>query len=129
MTNDCVFSQDGNELIRDQRTVRVGPAIAEELPGISHFANHVEIEIGNNERILIAWRFGDKLSTWIAEIALTIKLTNVPRLLMTYTIDRGNKIAVCDGMRRLFETPQVFRQPGHCCRRVENNFSAVQSQC
>jgi hypothetical protein len=32
------------------------PAIAEELPGVTHFANHVEIEIRNDQRIFITRR-------------------------------------------------------------------------
>ena len=40
-----------------QRLIAVGTAVAEELPDVAHFGNHVEIKIGDDQFILsrLAW--------------------------------------------------------------------------
>src|SRR6185436_12582402 len=35
---------------------------------------------------------------------------------------------VGNGVRWLFKFPKILRQPGHCRGRIENDFSAIQSQ-
>src|SRR6185369_7363853 len=118
-----------NSLVSYECAVCVGTAIAEELPRVAHFANLVEIEICDDERVFIAWRFGHKLPARIAEVTLPVKLTDVPRVLVSDAIDRADEITIRNCVRRLFETPQIFRQPGNCRRRIENDLSAVQPEC
>ena len=38
------------------RPVRLGTAVAEELPGVAHLADHVEIHVGDHELVLVAAR-------------------------------------------------------------------------
>src|ERR1044072_6843820 len=97
-------------LIGDECAIGIGTAIAEELPRVSHFANLVEIEIGDDECVLIARRLRDILPARIAEVTLPVKLADVPRLLVTDAIDRADEITVRNCVRRLFESPQIFRQ-------------------
>src|SRR5262249_61925225 len=96
------------KLISHQFSVTIRPPIAEELPGIAHFANHVEIQVGHDQRILISRGLRDDLSAWVAKITLAIELADIPRLLVPDAIDRTDEVAVCDGMRWLLEFPQVL---------------------
>src|SRR5215813_4697889 len=105
-------AKERQELICHQFSVTVRAAIAEELPRISHFANHVEIQIGHDQRILISRRLRNDLSARVAEITLAIKLADVPGLLVPDAIDRTDEIAVRDRMRRLLQLPQILRQTG-----------------
>ena len=68
-------------LVGDERLVRLGPAVAEELPGVAHFADLVEVEVGDDELVLVARRLGDDLAARVAEVALAVELADVPRLL------------------------------------------------
>src|ERR1051325_762121 len=47
-----------------------GPAVAEELPGVSHFLDLIKIEIGDDQFILVARCDGEHLPARVAEIAL-----------------------------------------------------------
>src|SRR6185369_12250347 len=102
-----------NSLVSYERSVRVGTAVAEELPRVAHFANLVEIEICDDECVFIARRFGHKLSARIAEVTLPVKLADVPRMLVSDAIDCADEVTVRNCVRRLFETPQIFRQSRH----------------
>src|SRR5215216_1170054 len=113
----------------DEDAVRIRPAIAEELPRVSYFANLVEIQIGYDQRVLVARRLRHKLPARIAEVTLTIELANVPRLLVTDAIDRANEVTVCNCVCRLFQPPQVFGESSHCGRGIENDLGAVQTEC
>ena len=91
--------------------VRVWTSIPEKLPCVPHFADHIEIEIGNDERVFIARRLRDKLPARIAEVTLSVKLADVPRLFVTDAIDRADEISIRDSVRRLFESPEIFESP------------------
>src|SRR5436189_4649522 len=45
---------------------------------------------------------------------------------MTDAIDRADKVAVGDGVRWLFQLPEILRQTSDRRRWIENNLSAVQ---
>src|ERR1700692_1866313 len=91
-----------------KRTVAFRTPIAEKLPNFANFRNHVEIEIGYNNFIFIPAGLRDNFPARIAEIALSIELTNVPRFFDADTVDGAHKITVRNGMRRLLEFPQIF---------------------
>src|SRR5579864_3565950 len=79
---ECLSSVSGqgpSRLLR-QRFVGFGAAVAEELPGLSNFSNHFEVEIGYQDFVFVAAGLGDDLAAGIAEIALAVKLADVPRL-------------------------------------------------
>ena len=89
-------------LIRDDLPVRVGPAVAEELPGVSHLADLVHVEIGNDQLVLVTRTFSEDLSAGVAEIALSVKLAYVPWSLGPDAIDRPDEVAIRDGVSGLF---------------------------
>ena len=68
------------------------------------------------------------LSARVAEIALAVKFTDVPRSFGADAVDGSDKISVGNGVSRLFKLPQIFAQTGDCRRRIEYYFGAVQSQ-
>src|SRR5688572_25193483 len=102
----------GHFLVSHQRPVAIWPAIAEELPRVANFANLVEIEIGDDQRILVARRFGHELSARIAKITLPVKFANVPGLFVTDAIDGADEISVCYRMSWLLYPPQILGKAG-----------------
>lgn len=95
------------------------------MPGVAHFSNHVEIQIGHDQRILITRCFRKHATPRIAKVTLPVKLSNVPRLFMAYAIDGADKVTVGDSVSRLFQLPQVLRKPGDRGRRIENDLRSV----
>src|SRR5947207_1620830 len=95
-------------LVSYNRTVSIGPAITEELPGVAHLADLVHIEVGDDEFVEIARAFGEDLAAWVAEIALSVELADVPRCLGADAVDRPDEIAVSDSVCGLFEFPEVL---------------------
>src|SRR5208283_3736870 len=68
------------------------------------------------------------LTARVDEIALAVKLADIPRRLSAHAIDRPDIDAVGDRSRRLFEFPQVFREPRNSCRGIDDVFSAVEGK-
>src|SRR5437016_1740556 len=114
--------------LRHELSVALRPAIAEELPGVTHFANHIEIKIGNNQRVLVARRLRDDLSARIAKVTLAIEFADVPGHFVADPVYRADEVTISDGVGRLLQLPKVFRKSCHGCRWIENDFCAVQSQ-
>src|ERR1700728_5021353 len=114
--------------LRGERSITLRTAVAKELPHFAHFRDHVEVQVRHYDFCFIAARPGNNLSPRIAEITLAIKFPNTPRLLNTNAVNCAHKIAVSHGMRGLLQVPQIFREPGNGCRRIEHNLRAVQSQ-
>src|ERR1043165_2335977 len=96
------------KLIRHQFSVTIRSPVAEKLPGIAHFTNHVQVQIGNDESILIVRSLGNDLAARIPEVALAIEFADVPRLLVSDAIDRAHEVAIRDGMRRLLKFPKIL---------------------
>src|SRR5262245_28307494 len=92
----------------DQLGIRLGTAIAEELPGVAHFADLIEIEISDHQLVLVAARLREDLTTRITEVRLTVELADLPRFLEAHAIDGADEVAVGHGVRRLLELPQVL---------------------
>src|SRR5438270_10544889 len=112
----------------DDSVVRVGAAVAEELPRVAHFANLIEVELRGDEGILVALCDREHLPSRIAEVALPVELADVPRSFESDAVDRADEVAVRDGVRRLLELPQILRQAGHRRGGIEHDLRAVQSQ-
>src|SRR5216683_7893235 len=96
--------------LRCQRAVRLRTPVAIKLPDLSHFLDHVEIEIGDQHFVFIAAGLGEDLAARIAEVTLAVKLSNVPGLFPTNTIDRTDEVSVRRGVSGLLEFPQIFRE-------------------
>src|SRR3954465_7796130 len=93
-------------LERGDGAVCLGPAIAEELPGVADFADQIEVHVGDYDIVVgpLLARC-DELSPRVYEITLPVKLADAPGLFPAGSIDRANEILICDGVRRLFELP------------------------
>ena len=52
----------------------------------------------------------------------------LPRLFGAHAIDRRDEILIRDGVRGLFEFPEVFGEAGDRGRRIEDDFGAVQAE-
>src|SRR5262245_29619092 len=115
-------------LWRHERAVRVRTTIAKELPDRPDFLDQVEIEVGNDDSVLIARGFRDDAPARIAEVAGAVELADVPRRFRADAVDRADEVAVGDGVRGLFELPQILGQAGHGRRRVENDLRPIQSK-
>src|SRR3954464_6484500 len=111
-----------------QPRVRIRPAIPEELPRVAHFADLVEVELRGDECVFVAIGDREELSARIDEVALSIKLADVPRSFESDAIDRADEVAVRDGVRRLLELPEVFAQSGDCRRRIEHDLRSIQPE-
>src|SRR3954452_20802363 len=108
--------------------VRLRTAVAIELPGVADFADLVHVEVGDDEGVLIARRDGEHLAARIAEVALAIKLADVPRRFVADAVDRADEIAVRDGVRRLLELPEIFGESGHGGRGIHHDLGAGETK-
>src|SRR5262245_8164803 len=114
--------------VLDQGAISVGAAIAEELPGPADLLDHVEIERGDQELVLILARRRHELAARIDEVRVAVELADVPRPLGADPVDRADEVAVGDRVRRLLDLPQMLRQPGDRRRRVVDDLGAGQSE-
>src|SRR6266702_4718192 len=124
--SNITFPYHSRTLILHQFAIGLRPAIAEELPHITHFLNLVEVEIGHDNFFLVPRSLGDDFPARRTEITLSVEFSDIPRVLVTDTINSAEEIPVCHGMRGLLELPQVFAQTGNSCRRIEYDLRPVQ---
>src|SRR5579884_2655053 len=106
LQRECKF----HALLLYQIAVGFGTAVTEKLPDISHFLDLVQIEIGQDQFLFVPRTLGEKFPTWRTEVTLTIKLTDIPRLLTSNAIDGTDKVPVRHRVRGLFQLPQIFAQ-------------------
>src|SRR5882672_5414759 len=91
-----------------KRSIAFRPAVSEELPDISHFGDHVEVEVGDHQFVFVAAGLGDDLAAGIAEVTLAVELADVPGGFGAHAVQCADEVSVGDGVRGLFEFPQVF---------------------
>src|SRR5436305_5680775 len=97
----------------DDPVVRLRTAVAVELPRVADFADLVHIEVRDHERVLIARGHREHLAARIAEVALAVKLADVPRRLVADAVDGADEVAVRDGVGGLLELPEIFGESGY----------------
>src|SRR5258707_12845507 len=71
--------------------VRLRAAVAIKLPNVAHFADHVEVKVGDDDGILVARAFRYNLAAWIGEITLSVEFAKIPGLLCPDTINRAHR--------------------------------------
>src|SRR6185437_12515354 len=98
-----------------QITIQVGATVAEELPRLAHFGDHIEIQVGGEDFVAVAGSFGDDLAARVAKVALAVELAYVPGSFAPDAIDGCDEVAVRDGVGRLLEFPEIFAQTGDRC--------------
>src|SRR6266704_3110145 len=96
--------------LRRKRAIGFRTTVAEELPGLPDLGDHVEIQVGDQHFIFVAAGLRDDRPPRIAEIALAVKLADVPRFLTADTVNCPHKISVCDRVRWLLQFPQMLRE-------------------
>src|SRR5450631_1263135 len=101
--------------LRRQRAVGFRTAVAIKLPDLSHFLDHVEIEIGDQHFVFIAAGLGEDFAARIAEITLAVKFSDIPRRFRSYAVDRAHEVAVRRGVGGLLQLPQMFRESCNGC--------------
>src|ERR1043165_3982278 len=102
--------------------------VAVELPGVPHFLDQVEVEVGDDDLVLVAAGLGDDLAAGVAEVGLSVELADVPGGLAPDAVDGADKVLVGDGVGRLLELPEVFAEAGDGGAGVEDDLGAVQAQ-
>src|SRR5262245_8132595 len=108
--------------------VRFWPAIAEELPGVAHFADLVEVQVGDDDVIRAARALSQNLATRAAEIRLAVELADVPGGLGAGAVDAAHEVLVRDRVGGLLQLPEVFRKAGDRRRWVEHDLGPIQAQ-
>src|ERR1700675_1603069 len=93
--------------LRRQGAIRFRAPVAIELPDLSYFLDHVEIEIGDQHFVFIAAGLGEDLAARIAEVTLAVKLADVPRLFPSDAVDCAHEVAVRRGVCGLLQFPQI----------------------
>src|SRR6185436_257539 len=83
----------------DERSVHIGTAVAEELPGLADFGNQVEVEVGGEDFVLIAAGLREDSAARVAEIALAVKFADVPRGLGAHAVDGADEVPIGHGVR------------------------------
>src|ERR1700687_1271876 len=73
-------------LVRHKRLIGIRSPVTEKLPCVAHFANQIQIQIGDNQCVLITWRLSNDLPARITEVALPVKLANVPGVFVANAI-------------------------------------------
>src|SRR5579875_867915 len=88
----------------------------------------VEIQVADHDFLVLVRRdIADELPARVDEIRLSVEIVVTERL-DPAPIDRADVILVRHGSRRLFQLPQVFREPPAGGRRVEYYLRAGQTQ-
>src|SRR4051812_730203 len=108
--------------------IRLRTAVAVELPGVADFADLVHVEVGDDESVLIARGHRQHLAAWIAEVALAVKLADVPWRFVADAVDGTDKVAVGDGVRGLLELPEIFGESGYGGRGIHHDLSAGETE-
>src|SRR5690242_8283118 len=94
LTSTCLIRGCCLPALCRQWSIRLRPSIAEELPDFSHFLDHLEIQICDNNFIFVAACLRDDLASRIAKITLPVELSDIPWFLGSNPIDRANKISI-----------------------------------
>src|ERR1035438_7482949 len=108
MISSLVIFSVGMGLGLYQGLIHVRTAVAEELPGLADFGNHVEIEVGGEDFVFVARRLGEDAAARIAEVTRTVEFADVPGGFDSHAVDGADEVAVGNGVGGLLELPQVL---------------------
>ena len=91
-----------------QSGVGLGPAVAEELPGLAHLVDRVEVHLRHDQGVVVLVRLRQEAAARVDEVRRAVELADVPGRLGADAVDRADEVAVGDRVRRLLELPQVL---------------------
>src|SRR5262249_28660081 len=97
----AIFRSSG----RRERLIQIWASVAVELPLRSHVADEIEVEVGHDELVFVARRFGEDAAPRIAEVRRAVELADAPRRFVPNAVVRADEVAVRDRVRRLLELP------------------------
>jgi len=103
-------------------------AVAIKLPSVADFLDFIEIQFRDEQLIFVAAGLLHDFPARIAEIALAVKLADLPGMLRADAIDGGDKISVGNGMRGLLQFPKIFGEPRDGGGGIVDDFRAVESE-
>src|SRR5207302_5445163 len=112
----------------DQVLVRLRPAVAQELPGVAHLSDHVEVEVANEHFVFRLRSSPDDASPRVAEVTGPVELCLVERFFHAYTIDGADPVAVRHRVGRLLQLPEIPRERLDSRGWIENQFRPLQAQ-
>src|SRR5258708_8944717 len=115
------------QLLR-QLTVGLGPPVAEELPGVAHLADLVQVEVSDQHLVLAVRGLGHDLPARAAEVRGAVELMLVQRRLDADPVARRDPEPVGHRVRGLLELPQVLGERLDGRGRVEDELGALESQ-
>ena len=92
-----------------QVAVRVGPAVAVELPGLADLGDPVEVHVADQQLLVVgAADAADELAARIDEVALAVEVVVADVGLDADAVDGADEVAVGDGVADLLDPPQVL---------------------
>ena len=92
----------------DEVFVGVGPAVAEELPGLADLLDLVEVEVADEQLLVVRVAdVTDELAPRVDEVGLAVEVVVTQRL-DADPVDRADEVAVRQRMRDLLDAPQVL---------------------
>src|SRR5439155_19227459 len=113
---------------RGERSVGLRPPVAVQLPHVADFQDLIEVEVRHHDLVPIARGLRGTPAARIAKIALAVELADVPWLLVADPVDGADEVAVGHRVGRLLQLPQIFGEPRHGRRRVEDDLGPGQPQ-
>src|SRR6266542_5355533 len=111
-----------------QLGIRLGAAVAEELPGVADLAGLVEVQLGDQHLVGVLGGSGDDLPARVAEVARPVEPVRVQRLLGAHPVDGRDPVAVGHRVRRLLQLPQVAGQRLDRGGGVEHQLGALEPE-
>src|SRR4029079_16879803 len=79
----------------DEVAVRVGPAVAVELPRVAHLVDHVEVHVAHEQLLVVRVAdVADELAARVDEIGLAVEIVVAQILFDADAVDRAHEVAV-----------------------------------
>src|SRR5215472_17525547 len=113
---------------RYQAFVRVRAAVPVELPQVPDLGQLVHVQVTDDDLVGgVGGGFPDDLTARVREVGLAVEVVVAERL-DPDPVDRADVVLVSDSGGRLFQPPQVRRQPARGRRRVEDDPRSGQAE-
>src|SRR5918993_762398 len=110
------------------RPIGFGAPVTVELPGVADLLDQAQIEVSDDELLAVAAANRDDLPAWIAEVALAVKLADVPRCFVADSVDGADEVAIRDRVRRLLQLPEILGESRDRGRWIQHDLRAVQPE-
>src|SRR5262245_57337076 len=93
----------------DEVSVRVGSAVAVELPRLADFLNQIQVHLADEQLFLVCVaNVADELAARVDEVRLPVEVVIAEVLLDAHSVDRPDVVAVRNRVRDLLDAPEVL---------------------